>query len=154
MSVGEVHGLVDPKKGIRADSWHGSTPSPKNAISAVTLPNATASAASIQQQATNHLFATHINYSICATFYWKDTFYKMGALLSLPLLVLPSAGTVWRFPGAFIRVAQTDLSSYLPSAPHVVEQRHAQRYAAHVGSSRTGAFEGIHLADLLQLMRS
>lgn len=65
----------------------------------------------------------------------------MGALLSLPLMAIPSMGTVSSLPSANEEPFADDSS--LPnrssrSAAHAAVQQLALRYAAHVENFRTG----------------
>jgi hypothetical protein len=71
----------------------------------------------------------------------------MGALLSLPLLALPSVGTVSDHSGAS-SLLTADAYSYGQSQPHVVELQLAQQYVAHAESFRTG---NSHLLDMASL---
>jgi hypothetical protein len=63
----------------------------------------------------------------------------MGALLSLPLLAVPSMGTVRILPGAYRLYATDGHLSYSLSAPHAAAQLRVLRFAVYVGSSRAGA---------------
>lgn len=66
----------------------------------------------------------------------------MGALLSIPLLAVPSVSTVGYFPVAWIqqlltpRVSISWSVSELPAAA----LRPVQQYAAHAGNARAGTF--------------
>ena len=63
----------------------------------------------------------------------------MGALLSLPLLAVPSMGTVRVVPGAFVCTPLMGHLSYSVSALHAAEQLLAQQYAAYAESFRAGS---------------
>jgi hypothetical protein len=74
----------------------------------------------------------------------------MGALLSLPLLAVPSMGTVslvasldrplFRSPDPSSSLLIPYTNSLSPSEAHAVELRLALLSAAHVESSKTGSF--------------
>jgi carbohydrate-selective porin OprB len=71
----------------------------------------------------------------------------MGALLSLPLLALPSVGTVSddSIAGSLFTA---DAYSYGQSQPHVVELRLAQQYVAHAESFKIGRPRFLDLRSL------
>ncbi|KAJ5856503.1 uncharacterized protein N7529_010447 [Penicillium soppii] len=66
----------------------------------------------------------------------------MGALLSIPLLAVPSVGTLANL---------VSLSSSSRSQDHAVEQRHALQSAVPAESSKTGAIHSRSSAENLGL---
>jgi len=70
----------------------------------------------------------------------------MGALLSLPLLALPSVGTVSDRSGATSHHT-TDAYSYGHSQPLVVELQLAQQFVVHAESFKTGRPNPLHITN-------
>jgi hypothetical protein len=89
-------------------------------------------------KATEHLFQKALAL-LSQPRYRNRKHLVMGALLSLPLLAVPSMGTVRILPGASVCTPLMRHLSYSVSAPHAAEQLLAQQYAAYVESFRAGS---------------